>query len=77
MRDFLGKSPISPDTVERWAGSVNKNQNGHYDWHGHQDVIRRMAFQICQEVQDGTRDSLTFELVNKPTSYELGLVGKK
>ena len=70
------KSPISPDAVELWAGSVNKNQNGSYDWHGHQEVIKRMAFQLTEDVHNGTRDSITFENVDKPTSYELALVEK-
>ena len=71
------KSPISPDAVELWAGGVNKNQNGSYDWHGHQEVIKRMAFQLTEDVHNGTRDSITFENVDKPTSYELALVRKK
>ena len=70
------KSPISPDAVELWAGGVNKNQNGSYDWHGHQEVIKRMAFQLTEDVHNGTRDSITFENVDKPTSYELALVEK-
>ena len=78
MRDFLGKIiPISTPDVDKWAGGACKNQNGHYDWHGHQEVIKRMAFQLIEDVHNGTRDSITFENVDKPTSYELALVRKK
>ena len=80
MRDILGESPISfptgrsaqtvsKETVEQWANSVNRNQTYHYDWHGHQEIIRRMAFELCQDVNNGTRDSLTFEFIHKTTAY--------
>ena len=75
MRDFLGKHPISTPDVDKWVGGT-KNQNGHYDWCGHQQVIKRMAFQLTEDVHNGTRDSITFENVDKPTSYELSLVRK-
>ena len=71
MRNILGKTPTSTPDVNKRAGAC-KNQNGHYDWHSHQEVIKRMAFQLCEDVENGTRDSLTFELVEKPTSYDLG-----
>ena len=75
MRDFLGKpisTPVTEKCIDDWAGTACKNQNGYYDWRGHQQVIRHMAFQICEDVNSGTRDPITLEL--RPTSYDL--VGK-
>ena len=34
----------------------------HYDWQSHQQVLENIALLLCIDVENGKRDSVTFEV---------------